>query len=89
VGGIRVILIVEVRTMEHMTLKIDGMSCGHCVARVEKTLKKLDGVNVNQVDIGSADLVYDPAKTPFARIREALDDAGYTAHPVEASERTA
>jgi copper chaperone CopZ len=75
--------------MEHMTLKIDGMSCGHCVARVEKTLKKLDGVNVNRVEIGSADIVYDPAKTPFARIREAIDDAGYTAHPVEASERTA
>ena len=24
--------------MEHLTLKIDGMSCGHCVARVEKAL---------------------------------------------------
>jgi copper ion binding protein len=62
-----------------MTLKIDGMSCGHCVARVEKTLSKLDGVIVNHVEIGSADVLYDPEKTPFARIREALDDAGYTA----------
>jgi copper chaperone CopZ len=75
--------------MEHLNLKIDGMSCGHCVARVEKTLKKLDGVNVNRVDIGSADILYDPAKTPFAGIREALDDAGYTASPVERAERLA
>jgi copper chaperone CopZ len=75
--------------MEHLNLKIDGMSCGHCVARVEKTLKKLDGVNVNRVDVGSADILYDPAKTPFARIREALDDAGYTASPVERAERLA
>ena len=75
--------------MEHLSIKIDGMSCGHCVARVEKALKKLDGVNVNRVEIGAADITYDPAKTPFARIREALDDAGYTAHPVERAERTA
>ncbi len=75
--------------MEHLNLKIDGMSCGHCVARVEKTLKKLDGVTVNRVDIGSADILYDPAKTPFAQIREALDDAGYTASPVERAERLA
>jgi copper chaperone CopZ len=75
--------------MEHLNLKIDGMSCGHCVARVEKTLKKLDGVNVNRVDVGSADILYDPAKTPFAKIREALDDAGYTASPVERAERLA
>ena len=75
--------------MEHLNLKIDGMSCGHCVARVEKTLKKLDGVNVNRIDVGSADILYDPAKTPFAKIREALDDAGYTASPVERAERIA
>jgi copper ion binding protein len=75
--------------MEQLTLKIDGMSCGHCVARVEKALKKLDGVSVNRVEIGAADLVYDPAKTPFARIREAIDDAGYTAHPVQGAERVA
>jgi len=75
--------------MEHLNLKIDGMSCGHCVARVEKTLKKLDGVTLNRVDVGSADLFYDPAKASFAKIREALDDAGYTASPVERAERLA
>jgi copper ion binding protein len=75
--------------MEHLSIKIDGMSCGHCVARVEKALKRLDGVNVIRVDIGAADVTYDPAKTPFARIREAIDDAGYTAHPVQGGERVA
>lgn len=75
--------------MEHLRIKIDGMSCGHCVARVEKTLKKLDGVHVNRVEVGSADLTYDSAKAPFATIREALDDAGYTARPVERGEEVA
>ena len=75
--------------MNPLTLKIDGMSCGHCVARVEKTLSKLDGVHVRRVDVGSAEIDYDPARTPFARIREAIDDAGYTASPVEKTEDVA
>jgi copper ion binding protein len=75
--------------MQHLKLQIEGMSCGHCVARVEKTLGKLDGVAVQRVDIGAAEIYYDPERAPFERIREALDDAGYTARPVEASERLA
>lgn len=75
--------------MERLHLKIDGMSCGHCVARVEKALKKLDGVAVVRVEVGDAEIVHDPAKAPFSHIREALDDAGYTVHPVERTERVA
>ena len=75
--------------MQHLTVKIDGMSCGHCVARVEKALSKLEGVSVSRVDVGSAEIDYDPARTPFARIREAIADAGYTAHPVERTEALA
>ena len=75
--------------MERMNLKIDGMSCGHCVARVEKALKKLEGVEVLRVEVGAADLLHDSAKAPWGRIREALDDAGYTAHLVERTERVA
>jgi len=75
--------------MQHLTLKIDGMSCGHCVAHVEKALSRLDGVGVRWVEVGSAEIDYDPARTSFARIREAIDDAGYTAHPVERTEAVA
>jgi copper chaperone len=75
--------------MERITLKIDGMSCGHCVARVEKALKKVEGVHVVRVEVGAADLVHDPAQAPFSRIREALDDAGYTAQPAGSGERVA
>lgn len=75
--------------MQHLALKIDGMSCGHCVARVEKALSKLEGVHVSRVGVGSAEIDYDPERTPFERIREAIDDAGYTAHPVETTEALA
>ena len=75
--------------MQHLAMKIEGMSCGHCVARVEKALAKLDGVNVRRVAIGSAEIDYDPDRVPFAQIREAIDDAGYTASPVEPAEAMA
>jgi copper chaperone len=75
--------------MEHLSIKIDGMSCGHCVARVEKALSRLDGVYARRVEVGSAEIDCDPDRTPFACIREAIDDAGYTAHPVERTEALA
>ena len=75
--------------MQHLTLKIDGMSCGHCVARVEKALSRLDGVYARRVEVGSAEIDYDPARTSFARIREVIEDAGYTAHPLERTEALA
>jgi copper chaperone CopZ len=70
-------------------LKIDGMSCGHCVARVEKALQRLDGVVVGRVFVGDAELSYDPARIGTARVREALADAGYTAQVVNALEAVA
>ena len=75
--------------MQHLTLRIDGMSCGHCVARGEKALSKLDGVHVRRGAGGSAEIDSDQARMPFASIREAIDDAGYTASPVEKTEVTA
>jgi copper chaperone len=63
--------------MEKLTLKIDGMTCGNCVAHVTKALKELDGVAVEQVSIGSAMLSFDPAATSEERITQAVEDEGY------------
>jgi copper chaperone len=63
--------------MDRITMKIDGMSCGHCVASVDKALKKLEGVNVESVAIGSATVSYDPTAVSEARIAEAVADEGY------------
>lgn len=32
--------------MDELILKIDGMSCGHCVGQVTKALTQLDSVQV-------------------------------------------
>ncbi|HYF40558.1 MAG TPA: heavy-metal-associated domain-containing protein [Gemmatimonadales bacterium] len=67
--------------MERVTLRIDGMSCGHCVAQVGKALRSVPGVDVEQVEIGSATLSYDPDRTSTQDIREAVENQGYSLKP--------
>ena len=66
--------------MTSLQLTIDGMSCGHCVMAVQKALRALDGVDVQQVQIGSAVMQFDPAKRTVDDILEAVRDTGYTPH---------
>jgi copper chaperone len=65
--------------VEKLSLSINGMSCGHCVARVTKALSGLDGVSVEHVEVGSARLSYDPSKVTTDRITRAVDDIGFEA----------
>lgn len=71
--------------MEDLTLQIDGMTCGHCVARVQKALSKLEGVDVRNVGVGSAEMSYDPSRVSPDKILEAVDAAGYEPHVAGAS----
>ena len=63
--------------MDRMTMKIDGMTCGHCVKAVDKALRAVDGVAVENVAIGSAIVSFDPTAVSEARITEAVSDEGY------------
>jgi copper chaperone len=65
--------------MEKLTLAIDEMSCGHCVARVKQTLASVPGVTVEDVSIGSASVAYDAAATAPETIAAAVSAAGYPA----------
>jgi len=63
--------------MLEKTLKIKGMSCGYCSARVEKVLNAIDGVEAK------VDLENNSAKLMLSRdisdevIKKAVDDIGY------------
>ncbi len=63
--------------MRSVQLNIGGMSCGHCVARVTKVLGAFDGLEVDNVRIGRAELRLDPARRSIDDILAALRDAGY------------
>lgn len=59
------------------TALIKGMSCSHCVARVEKALNKIDGVEA-KVDLASRTAKLKLSKNVSdTQIKEAVDDAGY------------
>ncbi len=64
--------------MEQTTLKIEGMTCHHCVHAVQTRLSKMAGVKVDEVKIGSAVIERDPAVATMAAIAEAIADEGYT-----------
>ena len=72
--------------MRRLTLHIEGMSCGHCLNAVNSALAALQGVQVDSVRIGRAELHYDEAVTTPSRIEAAVADAGYRASvtPAEA-----
>ncbi len=65
--------------MKNVTLKIEGMSCHHCVARVKKVIDGLTGVNKADVEVGKAVVSYDETKLSEAKIAEAVINAGYKA----------
>ena len=58
---------------------IGGMTCASCVARVEKALKKVPGVESATVNLAteSARIAYAPGEQMEARLRRAVRDAGY------------
>lgn len=65
-------------------LSIDGMTCGHCVQAVTKTLAGVPGVAVRSVAVGSAEITA-PDGLTVARAVNALGEAGYAARASEAS----
>jgi copper chaperone len=65
--------------MEQTTIAIQGMSCGHCVAAVKGALGQLEGVEVQEVKVGSATVAYDPCSVTPERIAEAVTSEGYAA----------
>jgi len=67
--------------MTTATLKVKGMTCGHCVRAVSDALGGLDGVESADVDLdrGRAVVRYDEERVDTARMVEAVSDEGYTA----------
>ncbi|MBC7843124.1 MAG: heavy-metal-associated domain-containing protein [Gemmatimonadaceae bacterium] len=63
--------------MTTTTININGMTCSHCVAAVQKALATVPGLTIDAVTIGSATVSIDPATGSLAAAEAAIDDAGY------------
>ncbi|MDX1418428.1 MAG: cation transporter [Rubricoccaceae bacterium] len=64
--------------MRTETLRIEGMSCGHCVRAVEEALAEAPGVTVEAVEIGRAVVRYDDTQASADDLAARVEDAGYT-----------
>ncbi|MDR1626456.1 MAG: heavy metal translocating P-type ATPase [Spirochaetia bacterium] len=64
-----------------VTIPIGGMTCAACSARVEKAIRKLDGIETATVNLATekATVVYNPQSIRLSAIREAIEKAGYQA----------
>jgi copper chaperone len=65
------------RIMAEATIKIDGMSCQHCVMRVKKAIDGLAGVKSSQVEVGKASVSFDESQIQKKDIENAITKAGY------------
>lgn len=63
---------------------IEGMSCGHCVGRVEKALKEQEGVKevIVNLDGKSAVIEFDQEISDES-IKESIEDVGYEVTGIE------
>lgn len=65
------------------TIRIDGMSCQHCVARVREALAAVEGVHVESVTVGEAVVSSIADATSRESVLAAIRSVGYTAESSE------
>jgi P-type Cu+ transporter len=64
---------------EHVRIPIDGMTCSSCAARLTRTIRRIDGVDVVRVDPASdsAVIAFDPRRVTLEVIAQAITTVGY------------
>ena len=66
---------------EKAVVHIEGMSCGHCVMRVEKGVAAMPGVKSAKVDLAKKEptFEFDPALVSADAIKAKINEIGYRA----------
>jgi copper chaperone len=75
--------LTERTTMQTLHFDVDGMHCGGCAARVQRTLQQLDTARDVTVSLqpGRASVTVDGGRVSANDVVRAITVAGYTAHP--------
>jgi len=71
---------------QEIRLRIEGMTCAACVSRVERALRRVEGVQEAVVNLAteSATVHADAQLVTVQRLVQAVETAGYLAQPVSA-----
>lgn len=66
--------------MSSIELKVDGMKCGGCSGRLKKVLEGTDGISTTEIvlETKQVSVEYDAANIDEGRIKEVIEDAGFT-----------
>ena len=65
------------------TIKIEGMSCDHCVKSVNAALNGLEGISQVQVDLEAKQALVDAENVSDQMIKQAIEDIGFEVVGIE------
>jgi copper chaperone len=63
--------------MSKITLKVEGMTCGHCVSAVESAVRDAGAEGKVDLSAKSVSVVFDETKLSLDTIRQAIEEQGY------------
>lgn len=65
--------------IKQISIPVTGMTCANCVSSVERNIKKVDGVQVANVNLTTerAAIEYDPGKAELGEMISRIERAGY------------
>ncbi|MDF3002111.1 MAG: copper ion binding protein [Bacillota bacterium] len=65
--------------MEKTSIKVEGMSCEHCVKAITKAVRALPGIQEVAVDLkaGTVTVEHDSAQSPLEKIKSEIEEQGY------------
>jgi len=66
-------------------LKVEGMTCGHCAARITQAVKSVDPAAKVEIDLAGKKVRLESG-CALADITDALAEAGYPAKPADAAQ---
>ena len=74
--------------LEHVNLKLRGMSCAACASSIESAVGAVPGVIECNVNFGAeqAAIKYNPRQTSIREIQGAVEKAGYSAYSLQEQE---
>ena len=66
--------------MQKESIRVEGMSCGHCKITVENAAGSLPGVDAAKVNLkkGTLTVKFDSAAVTMEDIKEVVTEAGYS-----------
>jgi copper chaperone len=66
--------------VDHVTLKVEGMTCGHCVKAIENSVTAISGVDNVQVHLenGTVEVEFNKDVVVIEQITNTIEEQGYT-----------